>query len=132
MKSKFSPTFLLLLLIAGFGAITGCERAGMETDGEIQDDRDKAGAEDVDRGESLEEAGVTAKVLTRLARDERVGSLDLLDDIEVVTRGGVVILKGSVDREGTRTTAEEIARATDGVSGVVNRITVGRGDSSAT
>lgn len=131
MKTKFSPTFLLLLLIAGFAAITGCER-GLETDGEVQDDRDKAGAEDVERGESLEEAGVTAKVKTRLARDERVGSLDLLDDIEVVTRGGVVILKGSVDREGTRTTAEEIARATDGVSGVVNRITVGRGDSSAT
>src|SRR5687768_5605493 len=102
MKSSLTLRPLLLALIVAFAAIVGCERE----DGEVQDNRDKA--EDVERGESLEEAGVTAKVKTRLARDERVGSLDLLDDIEVVTRGGVVILKGSVDREGTRTTAEEI------------------------
>lgn len=134
MKTKFSLALLplLLLLIGPFAAITGC---GRETDGEIQDDRDRAGAEgagDIAPVESLEDASVTAKVKTRLARDERVRALDLLEDIDVETREGVVTLKGAVDREGARTTAEEIARAIDGVSGVVNQITVGRGEISAT
>lgn len=129
MKKKFSLALLplLLFLIVPFA---GCERNAPE--GEVQDDRDRAEAgDDIDRGESLEDAGLTAKVRTRLARDERLDALTL-EDIDVETREGVVILKGAVNREGTRTAAEEIARAMDGVSGVVNQITVGRGETSAT
>lgn len=129
MKTKFSLALgpLLLLLIVSFVAITGCEREAPE--GEIRDDRDRA--EEIVPAESLEDASLTAKVRTRLARDERLGA-PALEDIDVETREGVVILKGAVDREGARTAAEEIARAMDGVSGVVNQITVGRGESSAT
>jgi hypothetical protein len=129
VKTRFSRPLLplLLLLIVPFAAITGC---GAPED-EVQNDRDRASVEGIDSSESLVEAGVTAKVRTRLVRDERNSELDL-GDIEVKTREGVVILMGAVDREGARTAAEEIARATDGVSNVVNRITVGRGESSAT
>ena len=133
MKPRFSPILLplLFLLLVPFAAVTGCGREGIGTpEGEVQDDRDRAEGEEADPGESLEDASVTAKVRTRLARDERAEELDL-EAVEVETRGGVVTLKGSVDREGTRTAAEEIARATDGVSNVVNQITVGSGDSSA-
>lgn len=132
MKPRASLILPLLFLIVSIAGITGCERnAGMLENGEVQDDRDRASAEDADSSESLVEAGVTAKVKTRLVRDERASTLDL-EDVEVKTREGVVILMGAVDREGARTAAEEIARATDGVSNVVNRITVGRGESSAT
>lgn len=125
MKKKFSLALLplLLLLIVPFA---GCEREAPE--GEVQDDRNRA---ESGPSESLEDASLTAKVKTRLVRDERLGALTL-EDIEVETREGVVTLKGAVDREGTRTAAEEIARAMDGVSGVVNLIIVGRGESSAT
>ena len=129
MKTKFSLASvpLLLLLIVPFAAITGCEREAPEE--EVQDDRDRA---ENDRGESLEDASLTAKVRTRLARDERLGP-PALEDIDVETREGVVILKGAVDRERARAAAEEIARAMNGVAGVVNQITVGRGgESSAT
>ena len=128
MKKKFSLALvpLLLLLIVPVVLVTGCEREAPE--GEVQDDRDRA---EIDRGESLEDASLTAKVKTRLARDERLGA-PALEDIDVETREGVVTLKGAVDREKSRTAAEEIARAMDGVAGVVNQITVGRGESSAT
>lgn len=129
MKTRLSLLPLLLVLLLPAAAATSC--SGNRNPGEVQDDRDRASAEEIDPGESLEDAGVTAKVRTRLARDERAGALDLAD-IEVKTREGVVILQGAVDREGARTAAEEIARATDGVSGVVNKLTVGRGESSAT
>lgn len=96
-----------------------------EADGdvEVETDRDNA-----DLGDDLEDAGLTAKVKTRLASDERVSAFD----VDVDAREGVVTLEGSVGEEEAKSAAEEIARATDGVSDVVNRITVGSGESSAT
>lgn len=95
----------------------------MDGDTEVETERDNA-----DLGEDLEDAGITAKVKTRLASDERVSAFD----VDVDARQGVVTLEGSVGEEEAKSAAEEIARATEGVSGVVNRITVGSGESSAT
>lgn len=119
---KTSPQLLVLLLLslATPLALGGCESAREAPDGEVQ-------LEDKDRAE-MKDFGITAKVRTGLAKDERVSAFD----VDVETREGVVILHGAVDREGDRSTAEKIARATEGVSGVVNRITVGHGESSAT
>ena len=68
--------------------------------------------------------------MTRLASDERTDAA--ASGVEVDTRAGVVTLAGAVDGEKAKTAAEEIARATEGVSRVVNKITVGSGESSAT
>jgi hypothetical protein len=134
---------LLALLLALMVPLVGCGREGereidtpngeaeVETNGkekedleelEVENDKDNADLED-----DLEDAGIAAKVKTRLASDERISAFD----VDVDAREGVVTLKGAVSKEEAKS-AEELARATDGVSGVVNRITVGSGDSSAT
>jgi osmotically-inducible protein OsmY len=126
-RKKTSLQLLALLLSLASPLLLSACGPAREADGEeIEYERDRAEAEDLDKG--LKDAGITAKVRTGLATDERVSTFD----VDVETRAGVVILKGAVDREGDKATAEEIARATEGVSGVVNRITVGRGESSAT
>lgn len=84
--------------------------------------------EDADLGDDLEDAGIAAKVKTRLASDERISAFD----VDVDAREGVVTLRGTVSKEEAKSAAEELARATDGVSDVVNMITVGSGDGSAT
>lgn len=130
-RKKTSLQLLALLLSLAIPLLlsTGCEpghKADEEEKEELELERDRAEAGDLDR--DLKDAGITAKVRTGLATDERASAFD----VDVETREGVVILKGAVDREGDKTTVEKIARATKGVSGVVNRITVGRGESSAT
>jgi osmotically-inducible protein OsmY len=126
-RKKMSLQLLALLLSLAIPLlwIGGCASAN-KTDEEIQMERDRAEFEDLDKG--LKDAGITAKVRTGLATDERVSAFE----VDVETREGVVILQGAVDRVGDKATAEEIARATEGVSGVVNRIIVGSGESSAT
>lgn len=128
-KTSLQLLALLLSLAIPLLLSTGCEparEAEEEEKEKLEFERDRAEAGNLDK--DLKDAGITAKVRTGLATDERVSAFD----VDVETREGVVILKGAVDREGDKATAEEIARATEGVSGVVNRITVGRGESSAT
>lgn len=121
MKTKSSWTILALLLSLIVPlAIVGCERKGELEIGAEQDGADLAAG--------LPDAGITAKVMTQLARDERVRDFD----VEVETRAGIVILKGAVGEKDARDAAEELARVTEGVSRVVNKITVGSGESSAT
>jgi osmotically-inducible protein OsmY len=71
----------------------------------------------------VEDAALTAKVKTRLMADSRVGALD----IDVGGQNGIVTLKGSVKDEQEKAAAEEVARATEGVTDVVNMITPGTG-----
>jgi osmotically-inducible protein OsmY len=52
------------------------------------------------------------------------------DDIDVAASKGVVTLTGRVKTADDKRTAEEIARETDGVRNVVNRIEVGAPGSS--
>src|SRR5829696_5172374 len=67
----------------------------------------------------VEDAALTAKVKTRLIADSRVAALD----IDVGGQNGIVTLKGSVKDEQEKAAAEEVARATEGVTDVVNMIT---------
>ena len=71
----------------------------------------------------VEDAALTAKVKTRLMADSRVAALD----IDVGGQNGIVTLKGNVKDEEEKAAAEEVARATEGVTDVVNMITPGTG-----
>jgi osmotically-inducible protein OsmY len=71
----------------------------------------------------VEDAALTAKVKTRLMADSRVAALN----IDVGGQNGIVTLKGSVKDEQEKAAAEEVARATEGVTDVVNMITPGTG-----
>lgn len=146
-SKSFLPLFALLCALAApLLGLTGCGRedetevetpqgeveveterdANGETEEvEVDDDRDRDGA---NLGDDLEDSGITAKVNTRLAADDRVKG----SKVDVDTEKGVVTLSGNVDGEEAKSAAEEIARSVDGVSNVVNMITVGGGDGSAT
>jgi hyperosmotically inducible protein len=67
--------------------------------------------------------GITTAVKGKLAADDTVKAYR----IDVDTREGVVTLNGKVDTEDARKRAVELARATDGVRDVVDRLTVERG-----
>ena len=71
----------------------------------------------------LSDLVLTAKVNLALARDPRVGVLD----IGVAVSQGTVTLDGDVDSEEERAAALEIARGVDGVRRVRSRITCGVG-----
>jgi len=140
-RTTKSSLQLLALLLALAVPMIGCGREDeteidtpngeveVETEREADGDTEvETEREDADLGDDLEDAGIAAKVKTRLASDERISAFD----VDVDAREGVVTLKGAVSKEEAKSAAEELARATDGVSGVVNMITVGSGDSSAT
>jgi hypothetical protein len=101
------------------------DASGQTEEVEVDDDRDRDGA---NLGDDLEDSGITAKVATQLASDDRVKAFD----VDVETQKGVVTLKGNVDDDAAKAAAEEIVRSIDGVQDVQNLITVGGGDGSAT
>lgn len=72
-------------------------------------------------GEQVDDAGITARVKARLAADPDVNPFE----IDVDTTDMVVTLRGYVDDPEDRGMAERIARDTDGVTRVVNRIEIG-------
>jgi osmotically-inducible protein OsmY len=69
---------------------------------------------------SLADAGLTAKVKTRLGTDNRVRA----SAINVATANRVVTLSGTVASDAERKAAVDVARGTDGVSDVVDHLTV--------
>ena len=71
-------------------------------------------------GQAMDDAGITAAVKTKLA-GERLANLT---QVNVDTKDAVVTLSGDVDTPDQRARAEQIARNTSAVRGVVNRITV--------
>lgn len=68
------------------------------------------------------DAGITTNVKTKLAADDTVKAYQ----IDVDTSNGVVTLAGTVENSAAKDQAVTIARQTDGVRDVVDRITVGR------
>jgi hyperosmotically inducible protein len=81
---------------------------------------DQVSASAHDAKSNLSDAGLTAKVKTRLGTDSRVHATD----INVDTNHGVVTLKGNVASEAERKAAVDLARGTDGVSDVVDQLKV--------
>jgi hypothetical protein len=82
-------------------------------------DKVAAGAEKA--GETLQEAGLAAKVKSKIALD------DTLDGsrVRVVNHDGRVTLTGTVITETQHRRALDLARETDGVSAVVDHLSVG-------
>lgn len=66
------------------------------------------------------DAGLTTKVKSKLAADPAVSAIQ----INVDTKNGVVTLSGNVDNEAAKTQAVALARGTEGVTDVVDNITV--------
>ena len=101
---------------AGQQAGAALERAGEQV---------QQTAEQVQRAAqpTAEDMAITAKVKSRLAADPEVSALA----IDVDTTNKVVTLSGQVTNEAERAEAEKLAKGTDGVAGVVNRLTAGPG-----
>ena len=72
-------------------------------------------------GQTLEEAGITAKVKSKIALDDTLKG----SRVEVSTTGGVVTLGGTVGNDDQRRRAVALARETDGVVNVMDQIRVG-------
>jgi len=87
-------------------------------------DRDTMARRDNDEqrgfGQVMSDASVTAAVKSRLLWNRNTGGLA----IDVDTRNGHVQLNGEVENEMARTTAERLARDTDGVASVTNNLRV--------
>ena len=64
--------------------------------------------------------GVTTAVKSKLAADERTSAMK----IDVDTSNKVVTLSGTVPTEAEKAAAEQVAKSTEGVTSVVNRLTV--------
>lgn len=71
-------------------------------------------------GQRMDDATVTTKIEAKLAADPQVSATN----IDVDTRDGVVTLSGLVKTAEARTEAEQLARDTEGVRNVDNRIRV--------
>jgi len=71
-------------------------------------------------GENVDDATITAKVKTELAREK----LSTLTRIDVDTDHGVVALNGVVDTSSMRLRAADVARQVRGVREVVNNLQV--------
>ena len=71
-------------------------------------------------GENIDDAGITAKVKTKLAGEK----ISTVTRIDVDTNQGVVALNGTVSSEAMRVRAAEIAREVKGVRDVVNNLRV--------
>ena len=70
--------------------------------------------------QAVDDSVVTAKVKGELATDKQTSAIK----IGVDTIGGVVTLSGTVPTDTEKSKAEEIAKKTDGVKRVVNKISV--------
>jgi hyperosmotically inducible protein len=120
-------------LVVNPTATTG-ERA-RELGGEIRDSAERAGesardvAEEAGRrtgeaanrtGEAIGDAGITAAVKAKFVTDLNVRGLK----IDVDTKDNVVTLSGTVSSETERNQALKLARETDRVTRVVDRLTV--------
>lgn len=68
----------------------------------------------------LSEGALTAKIKSKMALDDTVRALS----IDVDTRGTVVTLSGTVTSEAVRTKALQLARDTEGVTAVNDRLVV--------
>jgi len=109
----------MVLAVASAFALVGCKG-----DRESTDRTDRVAERAADRtdraGDKLNQAWVTAKIQAKFFADQAIKGRD----IDVDTRSGVVTLSGVVEGEQARQRAVQIARETDGVTRVEDRLTV--------
>jgi hyperosmotically inducible protein len=138
-KALFKLALLLVILVAvgGFllgwwgGNLTSRDANEIGTSGEAVADRARdAGAEIGDRAataanqakNALEDGGLTAKIKSKMALDDTIEA----SRINVDTANRIVTLTGTVETDAQRQRALQLARETDGVKNVVDRIKVAR------
>ncbi len=73
-------------------------------------------------GNEISDAWITTKLQSKYYLDSDVRGLD----IDVTTNGGVVTLTGKVTSAGERSKALSLAKSTDGVKQVIDKLTLGR------
>lgn len=110
------PQLPCLLLACGLVA-TGCNRAEREANADLTKEQVKAVA--ARASEQLADSWLTTKIQAQYFADENVK----VRHINVSTRDGVVTLTGFVDSAAERQEALEIARNTDGVKTLNDRLT---------
>jgi osmotically-inducible protein OsmY len=71
---------------------------------------------------AAQSAAITGKIKAKMALDDQVKALD----IDIDTKGSVVTLSGLVRSETERKRAVDLARETDGVTSVVDDLTLSR------
>lgn len=113
---KRIPLVLVLALSLPLGGCTAAVIGGAAVGGYY------VGKDERSAVQIAEDAAITASVKTRLIADPDVRALD----INVDTYESVVILQGKVANREQRSTAEKLARATRGVKGVRNELSVRR------
>lgn len=125
-KTTWILTIVLIFTLSL--ALAGCDRVTTKVvkqeepvEPEIAAQAVEPPAEKTEMEVDLEDTGLTAAVKGRLAADPRVSALN----INVDTQNGIVTLKGNVQDAPAKAAAEEIARTTEGVTDVVNVITIG-------
>ena len=139
-KALFKLALVLVILVAvggfllgwwGSGAMTSRDGNEVGTSGEAVADRARdAGAEIGDRAataadqarNAIEDGGLTAKIKSKMALDDTIKA----SRIDVDTANRVVTLTGTVETDAQRQRALQLARETDGVRNVVDRIKVVR------
>jgi hyperosmotically inducible protein len=84
--------------------------------------KEKAGEMGQSAGTVASDAAITTAVKSKLLADPAVGGLK----IDVDTRGGVVTLTGTVATRAEADQALKVARGTDGVDRVIDKLAVGR------
>lgn len=129
------PTLKLTAAVLASTALlfaTGCSddpetTAGQELDktiAEAEQNSAEAGAYSEDKvasaGQTLDDAGITAALKTRLIADDTLKALD----INVDTQNGVVTMTGTAPTEAAKLIATDIAKTVDGVTSVNNELTV--------
>jgi hyperosmotically inducible periplasmic protein len=91
-----------------------------------KDKSDKVAEKAQDRtdrvGNEISDAWITTKLQSKYYLDSDVRGLD----IDVTTNGGVVTLTGKVSSAAERSKALSLAKATDGVKQVIDKLTLGR------
>jgi hyperosmotically inducible protein len=129
-RALFRLVLLLVILVAVAGFFLGWWDTGRVAGGSTGRERAReVGAEVGDRAaaaasqarETLEDGALTAKIKSKMALDDTIKA----SGINVDTTDQVVTLTGGVDNEAQRQRAVQLARETNGVRNVVDRLTVG-------
>lgn len=96
--------------------------AGMLDDDDADAAGETVGATADRAGEAVTDVGITAAVKAKLLADQAVSGLA----IDVDTSGGVVTLSGEVNTRAEADQAMTLARGTEGVSRVIDKLRVGQ------
>jgi hyperosmotically inducible periplasmic protein len=136
LKALFKLVILLVVLVAAAGFFLGWwgtatvpERDAVATAGRVGAERAREAGQEISQKtaaaaktaqEALSDGALTAKIKAKMALDDSVKALDL----NVDTVDGVVTVTGHVRSRAERERALALARETDGVRNVVDRLTI--------